>query len=73
MHGTLPYLPSVAAHYFPTAMQMIAKVPGSTWLYPYQSKSWPVLLCDEEIPPEPFMMSRPNSYVFPAILLGKVI
>ncbi|KAF2487870.1 hypothetical protein BDY17DRAFT_320383 [Neohortaea acidophila] len=54
-------------------MQMIAKVPGSTWIYPYQSKSWPVLLCDEETPPEAFMRSRPNSYVFPAILLGKVI
>ena len=72
MHVTTPYLPSVAAH---TKLDgtTLPKTVGSTWLFNYNGKLWPVVLCDDETAQRTFMNTKPSGYVFPAILLGKHI
>jgi len=44
---------------------------GSTWLWQYKGKDWPVLLCDDDIPPKAFIDSRlSGNNEMAAILLG---
>lgn len=49
------------------------KTPGSTWIYSYGEKPWPVVLCDERTAPKKFMESRRKDSHLPTILLGKRI
>ena len=49
----------------------LAKSAGSTWVYSYGGKLWPVVLCDEKLVPQKFMASRRKDCHLPAILLGK--
>ena len=68
---SIPYLPSVAAHALSTAT-MIAKLAGSTWLFDYDNRPWPVVLCSDDTPTPEFMATRKDARMIPAILLGWV-
>lgn len=54
----------------PAATEAVA---GSTWLWKYDGKLWPVVLCDEKTAPKKFMDTRHHPSDLPAILLGRRI
>lgn len=66
----LLYLPSTASHTIKSTMAA-PKAIGSTWLFRYRGKEWPVVLSDDDTPPNAFIKGRPNPFLCPAILLGK--
>ncbi|KAK5131105.1 hypothetical protein LTR08_001323 [Meristemomyces frigidus] len=43
---------------------------GSTWVWSYHGKDWPVILCDYQTPPRIFITTRRPTEI-PALLLGK--
>lgn len=50
-----------------------SKAAGSTWVYDYGGKWWPVIICDERTTPKTFMENRRKGSHLPTILLGKRI
>lgn len=64
------YLPSMASHAAYMA-EMHPKVAGSTWIVTLNGKEWPVMLCDESLPPKPFQQIRRSPLEIPAIQLGR--
>lgn len=67
---TRPYLPSALSHTLGGNMNP-QKFIGSTWLWHYEGKLWPVVLCDNSTPPHDFIVSRAEPDDLPVILLGK--
>ncbi|KAK3110422.1 hypothetical protein LTR53_015305 [Teratosphaeriaceae sp. CCFEE 6253] len=51
----------------------LPKVIGSTWVWIYRHKMWPVVLCGDEIAPRAFVATRKYPGLTPAVLLGKRI
>lgn len=47
------------------------KTAGSTWVWNYGGKPWPVVLCDEQTMPKKFMETRRKDSHLPAVLLGQ--
>lgn len=66
------YLSSTASHTINSTMAAPKEI-GSTWLFRYRGKEWPVVLFDDDMLPDAFIKSRPNPFLCPAILLGKHI
>nr|POF04241.1 hypothetical protein CFP56_21996 [Quercus suber] len=46
------------------------KCPSSTWLWKRDGKLWPVVLCDDSVPPLAFLLTRHDECHVAAILLG---